>query len=129
MAVNRTILSAGEIIQQILTNDAEVSSRAGKVFPVVCDEAKLPYIIYRRTGMEQIPVKRVTGADTASIEIMCCTANYSEGIDLAEAVRAALDGISYSYNGLTLRSCTLVDSEESWQDDAYIQSLVFNVKI
>lgn len=129
MAVSKSSLSAGEIIRAILIADTEVSTRAKKVFPVVEDSAELPYIVYRRTQLEQDPVKGKRGADTVGIEVLCYTAGYTEGVELAEAVRDALDGKQGESDGLVMRSCYLSDSEEAWQDDAYVQQLVFNVKI
>lgn len=129
MAVGKSSLSAGEIIRAILMSDGEVTARAKKVFPVVEDNAELPYIVYRRTQLEQDPTKRGRGADTVGIEILCYTEQYTEGVELAEAVRDALDGKQHESGGLVMRSCYLADSEEAWQDDAYVQQLVFNVKI
>lgn len=129
MAVSKTSLSAGEIIRAILIEDSEVMARANKVFPVVEDSAELPYIVYRRTQLEQDPTKGRRGADTVGIEILCYTKGYTEGVELAEAVRGALDGAQGESDGLVMRSCYLADSEEAWQDDAYVQQLVFNVKI
>lgn len=129
MGVSKSSLSAGEIIRDILVNNAEVAARANKVFPVVEDSAELPYIVYRRTQLEQEPAKGRRGADTVGIEILCYTQHYTEGVELAEAVRDALDGAQGEKDGLVMRSCYLADSEEAWQDDAYVQQLVFNVKI
>lgn len=129
MAVSKSSLSAGEIIRAILIEDSEVMARANKVFPVVEDSAELPYIVYRRTQLEQDPTKGRRGADTVGIEILCYTKGYTEGVELAEAVRGALDGVQGESDGLVMRSCYLTDSEEAWQDDAYVQQLVFNVKI
>lgn len=129
MAVNRTSLSAGEIIRALLVADSEVMARAKKVFPIVEDKAELPYIVYRRTQLEQVPVKVGKGADTVSVEVLCYTKGYTEGVELAEAVRNALDGAQGESDGLAMRSCYLSDSEEAWQDDAYIQQLVFTIKI
>lgn len=129
MGVSKSSLSAGEIIRDILVNNAEVAARAKKVFPVVEDSAELPYIVYRRTQLEQEPAKGRRGADTVGIEILCYTQHYTEGVELAEAVRNALDGAQGEKDGLVMRSCYLADSEEAWQDDAYVQQLVFNVKI
>lgn len=129
MAVSKSSLSAGEIIRAMLIEDSEVMMRANKVFPVVEDSAELPYIVYRRTQLEQDPTKGRCGADTVGIEILCYTKGYTEGVELAEAVRGALDGAQGESDGLVMRSCYLADSEEAWQDDAYVQQLVFNVKI
>lgn len=129
MVAIKTSLSAGEIIRSMLVSDQEVSARAKKVYPVVEDSADLPYVVYRRAQMDQLPVKPARGADTVTIEILCYTKQYTEGVELAEAVRNALDGKQGEVNGLTMRSCYLSDSEESWQDDAYVQRLLFNIKI
>lgn len=129
MAVSKTSLSAGEIICAVLVEDPNVAKIATKVYPVVVDQAKLPYIVYRRTQLEQHPTKGLRGADTVGIEIICYTEQYTEGVELAEAVRAALDGKQAEIDGLVMRSCYLVDSEEGWQDDAFMQQLVFNVQI
>lgn len=129
MAVSKSSLSAGEIIRAMLIKDSEVMVRVNKVFPVVEDKADLPYIVYRRTQLEQDPTKAGRGADTVGIEILCYTAGYTEGVELAEAVRSALDNRQGETDGLVMRSCYLTDSEEAWQDDAYVQQLVFNVKI
>ena len=129
MAVSKSSLSAGEIIRAMLIEDSEVMARTNKVFPVVEDNAELPYIVYRRTQLEQDPTKRGRGADTVGIEILCFSAGYTEGVELAEAVRGALDGKQGETDGLVMRSCYLADSKEAWQDDAYVQQLVFTVKI
>jgi hypothetical protein len=113
----------------MLLNCPAVAARTNKVFPVVTDEAKLPYILYRRASMEQIPVKSAAGADTVRIEVLCFTEKYAEGVELAEAVRSALDQQQAETDGLRIRSCTYIDGEESWQDDAYVQELDFSVKL
>lgn len=128
-SVPKTSISAGVVIRQMLLNCPAVAARINKVFPVVTDEAKLPYILYRRASMEQIPVKSAAGADTVRIEVLCFTEKYAEGVELAEAVRSALDQQQAETNGLRIRSCTYIDGEESWQDDAYVQELDFSVKL
>lgn len=131
MGVNKTSLSAGQLIRDILLSAPEVTKRTRKIFPVVTDEARLPYILYRRTAYQQKPTKRrgESGADLLQMEVICYTADYAEGVELAEAVRGALDNIEGKDDDLVMRSCTLQDAEESWQDDAYLQQLVFNINI
>ena len=129
MAVSKSSLSAGEIIRAVLTSDPEVTARAKKVYPVVEDTAELPYVVYRRTQLEQGQVKGRRGNDNVTIEVLCYTKGYTEDVELAEAVRDALDNKTAESDGLVMRSCYLTDSEEAWQDDAYLQVLVFNVKM
>ena len=56
-------------------------------------------------------------------------ATYQESVELAEAVRAALDYAQGEKDGLVMRSCILADGEELYEDDAYVQSLTFKVQI
>jgi hypothetical protein len=125
----KTSLSAGIIIRDILTRDADVNSIATKVFPVVTEKATLPYVAYRRARLDHKPVKSSQGSDTAIIEINCYGKTYEQSITLAEAVRAALDNVKGEKSGLTMRSCYLSDGEEFYEDDAYVQGLTFNVQI
>lgn len=130
MAVSKTSLSAGEIIYDVLQKDADVKSITSKVFPVATDVAELPYILYRRAGLQHEPTKaKAPGADTVAIEVVCYAKTYKQSLQLAEAVRRALDYRQAETDGLTMRSCVLSDSEEGWENDAFIQQLMFNVKI
>lgn len=126
----QTSLSAGSIIRGALLEDEAVSAITRNVFPVVVDNARLPYIAYRRVSFEQKAQKTgLKWADTVEVEVVCYAASYEESIRLAEAVRAALDGVQYAIGDLNMRCCTLTGAEEGWQADAYIQRLVFTLKI
>lgn len=132
MAVNKTSLSAGLLIREILLDNQDVSAITKHVFPLVTDKADLPYILYRRSGMSNVHSKnRSDHNDTIQMDIICFTATYAESIALAEAVRAALDGIEAVSNdkSLSLRSCDLIDAQETWEDNAFMQSLTFEAKI
>lgn len=129
MGVNKTSISAGEIIRHLLMESAEVKKKTNKIYPVIEDKADLPYIVYRRISQENVPVNDRQGADTIAVEVLCLTQKYTQGVELAEAVRYALEGKKCTLGDLTMRSCVLVDGEETWQADAYIQQLVFNIKI
>ena len=130
----KTCLSAGEVIRAALTEDNEVSGRVTGIYPIAADNAELPYITFRRTGhghrtgYKQTPVKGRPGSETVHIEVACAAASYIESVEMAEAVRAALDYVQAEHEGLVIRSCTLVDSSESRETDAYIQRLVFECK-
>lgn len=125
----KTILSAGEIIRAVLLSDPGVKAITGKVYPVATAEARLPYIVYRRLSLEAVAPKGCRPAAAADIEVLCFASGYAASVELAEAVREALDGAVAATGDMAMRSCVLSDSEETWQDDAYVQRLVFTVKI
>lgn len=129
--VNNTILSAGLVICNVLKNNSDVQAiTKGKIYPVVStDKAILPYVVYRRAAIDSEQIKSGKSSDKASIEIICFAENYEASIMLAEAVRAALDGKCFSQDNLVMRSCYLSDSEEVWQDDAFLQRLTFVINI
>ncbi len=129
MDAPKTSISAGIIIGKLLSEAPAVAGITDKVFPVAVDQATLPYIVFKTIGLEQAPVKGGQGADTAELEVCCCAEGYEEAVTLAEAVREALDGISCEEEGIRMRSCRLSDHEEFWEDDAYVERLVFDVKI
>lgn len=126
-----TSINAGAFIREILSEDNGVKAITTRIFPISVDEATLPYISYRRIRMQQQPSKfGLPGADTVEVEVNCFTQTYAESVELAEAVRAALDGKQYSLgSGLIMRSCYLSDGSEDWQDDAFVQQLVFTIRI
>lgn len=130
MEEHRTSLSAGLAIRRILLEAPGVTEITNRIYPVVTDDAPLPYILYRRAAMEQVPVKgSAPGADSVQIEIVCFSQTYAESIALAENVRYALDGRSFRGEGLVLRGCVLSDSEEGYEGDAIAQRLIFTMRI
>ena len=51
----RSSLSAGLIVRHLLTNDEDVQAITRQIFPVIVDEATLPYVVYRRADLEAAP--------------------------------------------------------------------------
>lgn len=128
--MTKTSLSAGVIIRELLSRDSDVRRIAKKIFPVVVDNAQLPYVAYRRSRLEHNPTKaKSPGSDTVQIEVNCYAETYEESVTLAEAVRAALDYAQGETPGLKMRSCILADAEEFYENDAFVESLAFKVQI
>lgn len=128
--IPKTSLSAGELIRDMLLMSGSVTEKIGdKIFPVSTDRADLPYIIYRRTSLEPKPNTGMPFNDEVTVEVVCFSSQYGEGVELAECVRDVLDQRGGYNDDLRMRGCTLVDSEESWENDAFIQQLVFSFRI
>jgi hypothetical protein len=103
-------------IKYILENDAPLQLLiSGKVYPVVVpQEIALPFIVYSLNSTNPYPSKvEESDKDADQISITCYADDYDEAMDLAEAVRDALDKVTPStYNGTELSSCDFV----SWRD-------------
>lgn len=127
-----TSLSAGIVLRAVLLQDPAVSALCSTVFPIVSEvEATLPYIMFRRSALTTTPTKGGASSDTVEMEVACFTYDYDSGLALAEAVREALDGIQATHDGMVLRCCTLIGSEEVFDDDrdAFIQLLTFSIRV
>lgn len=127
-ATKKTSLSAGQLIRAILLKSEDVTAITENVFPVYRKRADLPYILYGRRTLDPTQTKS-KAADTVEIEIDCYTEDYDQGIELAEAVREALDHVEGEDGELSMHSCSMTDAGEMFEADAYVQSLVFNMKI
>lgn len=128
--MQKTALSVGVALRDILIKDEGVTAITKTIFPVYKDKATLPYVFYRRSGLAQTPQKsHGFPCDAVQLELSCCAATYGESVKLAEAVRAAVDNAEWSVDGLKVRACTLTDAEENWADDAFVQTLIFTIKL
>lgn len=114
----------------MLLDSPAVAAVTDRIYPVVSDDQLLPYIVYRRVSLEQLPVKgHAPGSDATVVEVICFSQTYAGSVMLAEDVRQALEGRSWKGEGITLRSCFLSDSEEFYEGDAWAQRLLFQIKI
>lgn len=120
----KTALSTGLILMEMLKG---VGVRA---FPVVGKTGEeLPYICYRRTSVDPTLAKGAGSADKATVTLNCWAATYQESMEIAEAVREALDRQECDCRDLQARAITMIDASEDWEGDAYCQILVFRVSV
>lgn len=129
----RTVLSAGLAIVRLLEASERVTALVGsKIYPVFSKkEVEAPYIIYRRAALESTQVKTGMPADSAIIDVWCYGSTYGQGVDIAEAVRTALECRQTSAGGLAVRRCTLIEAEEDAisPDGVMVQMMKFEIRI
>lgn len=127
----KTILSAPMVIAEVLTESPEVSAITTRIIPVGELDIESPYVVFRREKLKERPVKGTRGPDTAQIELLCASNDHEQSLELAEAVREALDGseVTSDRHNLRLRECYLVDATEYREGDAYVQQLKFITKV
>jgi len=97
----------GKAIYYLLTNATDVTDVVStRVYPEIAQQdADLPYIVYAIANNEPTDTKpEPSKLDTAQVEVNIYSQSYTECIDLAVAVRAALDRVKGTYNGVNVQS-------------------------
>ena len=120
-------LQVGKAIFSILSNDADLVEKVeNKIYPLIADvNTTFPFIVYRRNGIEPLNSKdRFTINSTTYISIVVASDKYDESIEIAERIIKALS--KGTYQGIM--DISLVDADEDYIDDTFIQTLTYNIK-
>ena len=122
-----TAISANKHIYSLLTADTQLMSAvSGNIYPLVAEESvSYPFIIFTKESVNGNYTKDFLIHDTAVISVAVAARNYFETVQIAERVRAVLEGYSDGY----FSSIQLDNVTEDFIEDAYIQQLQFNTKI
>lgn len=122
-----TALSANKYIYKILTEDATLSGLTkGQIYPVIAEEnVTYPFVIFSKTDAYANYTKDILAYDSATIQVAIAAVNYFQTVDIAERVRALLEGRRDSY----FANVQFVSVTEDYVEDAYTQTLEFNCQI
>lgn len=119
-------LNLGKYIYNTLNNSESITC---KVYPIVADnDAKFPFIIYKRVNLTSSRCKDGTYQDEATIEVDVITDKYSVGVEIANEVRKLLEIQHTIYEGMEINDVDLIMATEEF-NEAYIQRMQFNYKI
>lgn len=125
-----TSLQIGKAINALLSDDNAVAAAVGsKIFPIVSKEGtQYPFIVYQRFGVTPDYCKDGLTGETSNVSVIVAAASYSQSVEIADAVRSALEGKTISFaGGLTVQRIDLAGADEEFIDDAYVQQLTFNI--
>ncbi len=119
-------LNLGKYIYNSLTNSKTITC---KVYPLVADNnAKFPFIIYKRVNLFSSECKDGTYQDNVTMEIDVITDTYTEGIDIANKVRDILQKQYVNYQDMEINDASITMASEEY-NSGYIQRMQFNFKI
>lgn len=123
-------ISFAKAINKLLSVDSIKSVVSNKVYPLVASlNTTFPYIVFQRTSTPYNTKDNVY-QDNVNIEIIAVSDNYDKSVELAELIRNELEGKrNITVEEFRITSIKLIDSSESYSNDAYLQSLTFNFKI
>jgi hypothetical protein len=122
-------LNIGKYIYSVLNGSEEITSLA-KTYPLIADnDAKYPFIIYRRVNLSSNSSKDGYYEDDVTIEITVVSDKYSDSVDIATKIRNLLERQSVNYEDLEINDTTLSLATEEYSNNAYVQRLQFTSKI
>lgn len=102
----------------------------GGCYPIIADKgANYPFMIYRRSGLSERSSKDRGIVDYVNVEIILCSQDYTESIDLITKVKDTLE-LKRWYNGeFQVIDTEITGGAEWWHNDAYVQSLNVQFKV
>lgn len=123
-------ISFAKAINKLLSVDNIKSVVNNKVYPLIASlNTSFPYIVFQRTSTP-FSNKDNVYQDNVNIEIIAVSDNYDKSVELAELIRNELEGKrNITVEEFRIASIKLVDTSESYSNDAYLQSLTFNFRI
>ena len=120
----------GDAIRDILIADQDVYEQVGNhIYPLVAAEnTKGDFIVYLRQKYGRSYVKQGIYEDECEVAVVAISENYDNAVKLASNIDAALSGRhTNDEDGCTV-DIMLSDSTETFDDNKYIETLVFSIK-
>ena len=120
-------LKVGKEIYSLLNgNDSLTGVVGSKIYPIIVEkENTYPFIVYKRSNIIPDYTKDFHFKDEVIIDIICVSDDYSESVDIASMVRDILEDKRFA----DIESIKLESADEDFIDDAYVQTLSFNLII
>ena len=119
----------GNTVRAILMADADISNMVGSnIYPIVASEdVNGDFIVYQRDRYAKKATKMGVREDNCDLYVTAVSDNYDNGITLAYLIDTALVGEHTLDNGSRI-TIDLTDSTESYEDNKYIETLLFTIK-
>lgn len=120
----------GNDIRDILLADSGVSSQVSSehIYPLVAPEnTKGDFIVYLRQKYAKRMVNQGVYEDDCEVAVIGVSDNYDNAVALASKIDNALTGTHTNDDGQRI-NITLEDSTEVFEDNKYIETLVFKIK-
>ena len=109
--------------------DADIVAQVGSnIYPLVAAEGTTgDFIVYSRSRYGKKDVKMGVYEDECELSIVAVSDNYDKAIGLASKIDNALTGLHIVGEDIKL-TFKLEDSTEVFEDNKYIETLLFSIK-
>lgn len=130
MATTNSLL-IGKYIYKILSENDDLKNKVGnKIYPIVIEQGtQYPFIIFTKSNVNSSYSKDGIIKDYVTIEIHVVTTTYIEGCEIANIARNLFDCTTYKDDEITIYNSKLTNVSEGFQDDAYVQTLIFELQV
>ena len=115
-----------EIYSHLKENKSLTDIVGNKIYPIIVEkDTNYPFIVYKRSNVIPDYTKDYHFKDDVIVDIICVSNHYVESVEIANLVRESLEDKKYG----DIVSIKLEGADEDFIDDAYIQTLTFNLTI
>lgn len=122
-------LATDEIIKQKLTSVIK-GKEVLKLYPLIAnDDTTFPYIVYRKESIQPSVMKDGFYQDSVDFTIIINDINYDTCCEIANRVRNLFEWMDFSSKNLNIRNCHLINIDENWVSNAFVQMLSFTCTV
>jgi len=122
-------ISIGTAIRSILLNNSTVSGLTTQIYPIFAPDVTIvPYVVFIRKSVNAEYTKDGLLYDDCNVEINIVDNNYTQCVNIAQAIRNALELKIGIFAGVQIYQCLLVSASETYDIDGYITTLEFAIK-
>lgn len=116
----------GKYIRRMLVENEELMELIdqSKIFPLIANaDTTFPFIVYSRDSLIPVYTKNLLSDNTVSFTIIVVSDDYIQSLNIANAVRHALEGQMYKDEYLTIYPIRINSINENTLSDAYLQTI------
>ena len=127
----KNALSINKYINKFLTESEAVTSlvSVSNIRPLILAPTIFPYVSFMHGNISSSYTKDGWSEDTTEVTIIAVSDDYSQTVDIAEAVRDLLDNKTYRDDDIFVSEMRLSGATEDQIENVFVQRLSFNVKI
>lgn len=121
-------ISISKHIYSILSASAELKSCVGdRIYPITTkQETQAPFILFKRLSISPTYMNDGLLDDVAPCVITVISSDYESSVEIAEIVRNLLECKSSNYADFNVLNASLVDADEDYIEDLFVQKLFIN---
>lgn len=118
-------------IRRWLTQSPEVTAivPATSIVPLVASPVSQPFITFQHGPIEPEYTKDGSIVDKVQVMIVCCSNDYEESIDIAAAVRSAVEYQRFEDEDIYIPYIIVEEITEDVINDTYVQQILISFDI